>query len=184
MKKVHWTRERGVHYVNVPDVGTESGTAHYHAVEAVADVKPDYALPLGAKHPVVTAHAPLSDMHKADVLANPDSYNAAVLAEAKGEAPCTPYRIIARSATSGRDTMNVCRGIEPDVSARMAEAKKERLARTNKRKGRGAISADVQQEIVQRHKVGQSTRWIADVCRVSVGTVSNVLKRHAEEVFI
>lgn len=127
-------------------------TCNFHAVERVADVRPDFALPLGRCDHVYPERVP----H----VFNPDE----------------AVYIVARSATSGTRTSGVSRGLSPVLPPKMAERMRERERHEkNQARPRKVITEAIRADIIVRSAKGQKNRYIASKVGVSETSVRKVL---------
>ncbi|HGA2242512.1 TPA: hypothetical protein ACIRVD_004204 [Enterobacter roggenkampii] len=127
-------------------------TCNFHAVGRVADVRPDFALPLGRYdhvYPERVQHA-----------FNPDE----------------AVYIVARSATSDTRTSGVSRGLSPELPPKMAERLRERERHEkNRARPRKVITEAIRAEIIDRSAKGQKNSYIASKVGVSETSVRKVV---------
>ncbi|HBA2797224.1 TPA: hypothetical protein J6M81_001804 [Escherichia coli] len=127
-------------------------TCNFHAVERVADVRPDFALPLGRYdhvYPERVQHA-----------FNPDE----------------EVYIVARSAMSDTRTSGVSRGLSPELPPKMAERLRERERHEkNRARPRKVITETIRAEIIDRSAKGQKNSYIASKVGVSETSVRKVV---------
>ncbi|WP_237718882.1 hypothetical protein [Cronobacter sakazakii] len=166
---------------------------NFHAVERVVDVRPEYALPLGARSRSRSRRAAaipdvLNPAYIRDVLSNPDAYRPEIVEWVRADAvtrgekvthafnPDEAVYIVARSATSDTRTSGVSRGLSPELPPKMAERMRERERHErNRARPRKAITEAVRADIIDRAAKGQSNRYIAEKVGVSKSSVNTVL---------
>jgi DNA-binding NarL/FixJ family response regulator len=127
-------------------------TCNSHAVERVADVRPDFALPLGRYDHVYP--------ERVQRAFNPDE----------------AVYIVARSATSDTRTSGVSRGLSPELPPKMAERLRERERHEkNRARPRKVITETIRAEIIDRSAKGQKNSYIASKVGVSETSVRKVV---------
>ncbi|HAW0309169.1 TPA: hypothetical protein JLJ07_001385, partial [Escherichia coli] len=111
-------------------------TCNFHAVERVADVRPDFALPLGRCDHIYP--------ERVQHVFNPDE----------------AVYIVARSATSGTRTSGVSRGLSLVLPPKMAERMRERERHEkNRARPRKVITEAIRADIIDRSAKGQKNSY-------------------------
>ena len=155
---------------------------NFHAVERVVDVRPEYALPLGARSRSRSRRAAatpdvLNPAYIRDVLSNPDAYRPEIVEWVRADAVTRGEKVThAFNPDEAVYIVGVSRGLSPELPPKMAERMRERERHErNRARPRKAITEAVRADIIDRAAKGQSNRYIAEKVGVSKSSVNTVL---------
>lgn len=159
-------------------------TDKYHAVERVADVRPDYALPLNAPHrktkrKTVSGYVDPFPHRAYEILLAPEQYPDSSVKAAQrladlmaGDVPLVDQLdVLLRIAKSKGYKPKAGLGDVREAFLR-AKEKKERAARKAKTELTEAVKDDIRTRLLK----GQTTRYIADKVGINIRTVQRLKK--------